>query len=61
MGDAIGVALLGTLVAHRATFVGGLRITSPVAGGAFIPAAALTVVYIDRPIGSRRRQRRVLF
>ncbi|MHB8335584.1 MAG: hypothetical protein ACYDEH_11915 [Acidimicrobiales bacterium] len=55
VGGAIGIALLGTLVAHRATFVGGLRITSPVAGGAFVLAAVLTVIFIDRPIGSGRR------
>ncbi len=59
LGGTIGIALLGTLVAHRATFVGGLRIAMPVAGGAFILAVVLTVLFIDRPIGSRRRQRRV--
>ena len=59
VGGAIGIALLGTLVAHRANFVGGLRVAMPVAGGAFILAAVLTMLFLDRPIGSRRRQRRV--
>ncbi len=48
VGGAIGVALLGTLVAHRATFVGGLRIAMPVAGGAFVLAVVLTVIFVDR-------------
>jgi len=60
VGGAVGVALLGTFVAHRASFVGGLRIAMPVASGAFVFAAVLTVIFIDRPIGSRQRQRHVL-
>jgi DHA2 family methylenomycin A resistance protein-like MFS transporter len=48
VGGAIGVALLGTLVAHRATFVGGLRSGMVIAGGAFVLAAVLTVIFVDR-------------
>lgn len=50
VGGAIGIALLGTLVAHRANFVGGLRIAMPVAGGAFVFAAVLTVFFVDRTL-----------
>jgi DHA2 family methylenomycin A resistance protein-like MFS transporter len=60
VGGAVGVALLGTLVAHRASFVGGLRIAMLVAGAVFALGAVLTVLFVERPIGPRRRQRHVL-
>lgn len=59
VGGAIGVALLGTLVAHRASFVSGLRTGMAIAAGAFVHAAVLTVLFVERPIGPRRRDRRV--
>jgi DHA2 family methylenomycin A resistance protein-like MFS transporter len=51
VGGVTGVALLGTLVAHRATFVSGLRLSMAIAGGAFCLAAVLTVMVVDRPTG----------
>ena len=60
VGGAIGVALLGTLVAHQSTFVSGLRISMVIAGGAFAFGAVLTVIFVDRPIEPRQRHRRVL-
>ena len=56
VGAAVGVALLGTLVAHRATFVGGLRVGMVIAGGAFFLSAVLTLFFLDRPIELRRRR-----
>lgn len=60
VGGAIGVALLGALVAHRASFVSGLSIAMLVAGGTFVLAAVLGAIFIDRPIGSCQQQRHVL-
>jgi DHA2 family methylenomycin A resistance protein-like MFS transporter len=46
-GGAIGVALLGTLVASGA-FVRGLRVAMLVAGAAFLIAAAVTALTVER-------------
>ena len=55
MGGAIGVALLGTLVAHQDTFISGLHFAMVIAASVFILGAALTVLFVERPIGPRRR------
>ncbi|MHB1802433.1 MAG: MFS transporter [Actinomycetes bacterium] len=43
VGGVIGVALLGTLVAHRETFISGLRTDMVIAGAVFALGALLTV------------------
>lgn len=48
VGGAIGVALLGTLVAHRATFTLGLRVSMLIAAAAFAVGCALTIAMIRR-------------
>ena len=48
VGGAIGVALLGALVARGTEFVGGFRIAMVVAAGAFVLAAVLTASFVDR-------------
>ncbi len=48
VGGAIGVALLGTLVARGTELVGGFRIAMTVAAGAFVLAAVLTASFVDR-------------
>ena len=58
VGGTIGIALLGTLVAHQDTFISGLRFAMVVAAGVFVLGAVLTVLFVDRPIGPRRRHRR---
>jgi hypothetical protein len=50
----IGVALLGTLVAHQAGFVGGLRAAMAIAAAAFALGALLTAVGVARPATSCR-------
>jgi len=42
VGGVIGVALLGTLVASRGTFIVGLRTSMAIAGGVFVLGALLT-------------------
>jgi DHA2 family methylenomycin A resistance protein-like MFS transporter len=49
VGGVLGVALLGTLVAHRATFIAGLRVSMVIAGGVFLLGAALTALAVERP------------
>jgi hypothetical protein len=44
----IGVALLGTLVASRGTFIVGLRTAMVIAGGVFVLGAILTALFVDR-------------
>ncbi|HEX6460040.1 MAG TPA: MFS transporter [Thermoleophilaceae bacterium] len=51
-GGAIGVALLGTLVGSGA-FIPGLRTAMLVAGGAFLVAAAVAALTVERRVGSR--------
>jgi DHA2 family methylenomycin A resistance protein-like MFS transporter len=51
VGGVIGVALLGTLVTGRATFIPGLRVGLAVAAAAFLFGAVLTALTIDRPRG----------
>ncbi|HEY1634827.1 MAG TPA: MFS transporter [Acidimicrobiales bacterium] len=51
VGGVIGVALLGTLVTGRATFIPGLRVGLAVAAAAFLLGAVLTALTIDRPRG----------
>ncbi|MHB1504353.1 MAG: MFS transporter [Acidimicrobiales bacterium] len=48
VGGVIGVALLGTLVASRGTFVVGLRTGMVIAGGVFLLGAVLTVLFVER-------------
>ena len=48
VGGVIGVALLGTLVASRGTFLVGLRTGMVIAGGVFILGAVLTVLFVER-------------
>jgi DHA2 family methylenomycin A resistance protein-like MFS transporter len=50
-GGAIGVAVLGALVAGSEQFVRGLHGSLAIAGGAFLAAAAVTALYV--PPGSR--------
>ncbi len=50
-GGAIGVALLGTLVASGA-FIPGLQAAMLVAGGAFFVAAAVAALTVERRVGS---------
>ena len=49
VGGVIGVALLGTLVASRGSFVTGLRTGMVIAGGAFLLGAVLTALFVERP------------
>ncbi len=53
-GGVIGVALLGTLVAQRAGFVGGLRAAIAIAAAAFALGGLLTAAGVGRPVTSRR-------
>ncbi|MHB1510894.1 MAG: MFS transporter [Acidimicrobiales bacterium] len=46
LGGVIGVALLGTLVAHRDTFISGLRSDMVIAGAVFALGALLTARWI---------------
>ncbi len=48
VGGVIGVALLGSFIANRTTFLVGLRTGMFVAGGVFLLAAAVTVVFVER-------------
>ncbi len=47
-GGAVGVALLGTLLASRA-FISGLHAAMAVSAGAFLLAAIVTAAMVDRP------------
>ena len=64
VGGVIGVALLGTLVAHQAGFLGGLRAAMAIAAAAFALGGLLTALGVARPATSagfdpaRRRRRR---
>jgi DHA2 family methylenomycin A resistance protein-like MFS transporter len=53
VGGVLGVALLGTLVAHRMTFVPGLRADMAIAAGAFLAGAFLAATAVERA-GPRR-------
>ncbi len=46
VGGVIGVALLGSLVAARGAFLGGLHTGLAIAAGAFVLGAVLTVVFV---------------
>lgn len=48
VGGVVGVALLGTFVAHRASFVTGFRVDMDIAAGVFVVGALLTIAGIDR-------------
>ena len=48
VGGVIGVALLGSLVAHRASFIPGLHAGMIIAGGAFFVGAALSALGVER-------------
>jgi DHA2 family methylenomycin A resistance protein-like MFS transporter len=57
LGGVLGVAVLGTLVASRATFLPGLRFGMVVAAATFLLGALLTAVAVSGPTarGSRPR------
>jgi DHA2 family methylenomycin A resistance protein-like MFS transporter len=57
-GGAIGVALIGTLIAGRA-FVPGLHVAMAVAGAVFLSAAAATAVTVERHATAMTAERRV--
>jgi DHA2 family methylenomycin A resistance protein-like MFS transporter len=48
VGGALGVALLGALVSHRAGFTAGMHTAMLIAGSAFLSGCALSVVFIER-------------
>ncbi|MDA8317126.1 MAG: MFS transporter [Actinomycetota bacterium] len=48
VGGVIGVALLGSLVARRASFIPGLHAGMVIAGGAFLAGAALSALGVER-------------
>jgi len=48
VGGVIGVALLGSLVAHRSSFVPGLQVGMAIAGGVFLLGAFLTAFGVER-------------
>lgn len=48
VGAVLGVAIVGSLVAHRAGFTTGLHAGMAIAGGAFLLALALTALFIQR-------------
>jgi DHA2 family methylenomycin A resistance protein-like MFS transporter len=54
IGSAIGVALLGTLVAGT-SFIPGLRIGIFVAASAFVVGCAVTFFGVDRPWAKTKR------
>ena len=47
-GGVLGVALLGSMVHVRATFIGGLHVGLAIAAGAFFAAAAVTFLGVER-------------
>ena len=54
LGSVIGVALLGGLAGQGSALVPGMRVALAIAGAAFLVAAALTALAVDRPgSGSR--------
>jgi DHA2 family methylenomycin A resistance protein-like MFS transporter len=53
VGGVFGIALLGALVAHRASFLPGLHVGIIVAGAAFLLGCGLTLV----AVGTRARRR----
>ena len=48
IGGVLGVALFGTLVAHRADFGSGLRISMAIAAAAFLAGAVLIAACPER-------------
>lgn len=50
VGGVIGVALLGSLVAHRASFLSGLHLGVVIAGAAFLAGAGLTAMFVGRHV-----------
>ena len=48
-GSVLGVALLGTLVTGRTSFIAGLHAGLVIVAGAFFAGAVITFVGIDRP------------
>ena len=54
VGGVVGVALLGSLVATRATFLPGLRVGMVVAAGAFFLGAVLTAGFVATGANERR-------
>lgn len=48
VGGVIGIALLGALVAHRATFVAGLHEAVVIGGAAFLLGCGLTLAAVER-------------
>jgi DHA2 family methylenomycin A resistance protein-like MFS transporter len=48
VGGVIGIALLGALVAHRATFISGLHAAVIIGGAAFLLGCGLTIAAVGR-------------
>lgn len=48
VGGVIGIALLGTLVAQRASFIPGLHVAVTSAVSVFLLGCALTLVAVER-------------
>ena len=48
VGGVIGVALLGTLVTQRTSFMPGLRVGMAIAGGAFFTGVILTAAAVEQ-------------
>jgi MFS transporter, DHA2 family, methylenomycin A resistance protein len=48
VGGALGVALLGTLVSHRAGFTAGMHTAMLIAGAAFLSGCTLSVLFVER-------------
>ena len=48
VGGVIGVALLGSLVAHRVSFVPGLQVGMAIAGGVFLLGVVVTTLGVER-------------
>ncbi|MHB1534187.1 MAG: MFS transporter [Acidimicrobiales bacterium] len=57
VGGVIGVALLGSLVAHRGSFIPGLEASMAIAGGVFLVGAALTAFGVGRADAAPSTQR----
>lgn len=54
VGGAIGVALLGSLVAHRGAFLAGLHAGLGLVAAAFAAGALVAARYVERTAGGRR-------
>jgi MFS transporter, DHA2 family, methylenomycin A resistance protein len=48
VGGTLGVAVLGSLVSQRATFISGMHIALAIAGEAFLLGFLLTLLFVHR-------------